>query len=157
MTGLVVRRLVETPHAAAVAGWLHEVWWAEEGYSRAQTEAWLRAASGPAAPIAFVAEANGVPVGTASLDTDDLLSRPDLSPWLAGVWVQPAWRRHGVASRLVERVEAAATRLGHPELWLFTEDAAALYRRLGWEPAGPERWRGRDVALMRRRLAPSAD
>lgn len=149
---LTIRRIAETPHAAAVAAWLHAAWWDLEGWSLAATQAFLEAAAGPAAPIAFVAERDGAPVGTATLDTDDLESRPDLTPWLASVWVAPSWRGQGVATALVRHVEATAAALGLPELWLHTADAVPLYARLGWQPIGMETWQGKPTTLMRRRL-----
>jgi GNAT superfamily N-acetyltransferase len=48
------------------------------------------------------------PVGTASLAHDDLAARRDLTPWLAGVLVEPAFRGRGYATALVRRVEAFA-------------------------------------------------
>jgi len=149
---LTIRRIAETPHGATIAAWLHAEWWAAEGWSLAATQAFLEAAVGPTAPIAFVAVQNGAPVGTAMLDTEDLASRPDLTPWLASVWVAPASRGQGVATALVRHVEASAAALGHPELWLHTADAAAFYERIGWERAGYETWRDEPATLMRRAL-----
>ena len=48
------------------------------------------------------------PVGTAGLMRDDLESRPDLSPWLGGLYVEPAFRGRGYAAALVRRVEESA-------------------------------------------------
>lgn len=148
-----VRPLAETGHAPEVARWLHAEWWAVDGWALADTEAFLRHATGPAAPCVFVAEVEGRPVGTATLDTDDLPSRPDLSPWLASVLVLPAWRRRGIASALVQAVERHAVALGHARIWLFTPGSAPFYAARGWVPEGEEAWRRRPVTLMRRDLA----
>src|SRR5688572_13759565 len=43
---------------------------------------------------------DNVPVGTASLVNSDLPSRPDLTPWLAGVLVLPAFRGQGYSAAL---------------------------------------------------------
>jgi GNAT superfamily N-acetyltransferase len=91
-------------------------------------------------------------VGTAGLRHDDLASRPDLTPWLAGVFVEPAARSRGYANALVRQVEAFAAAAGVPTLWLYTWTAAPLYARLGWQPVGPETDRGKDVVLMTRHL-----
>jgi GNAT superfamily N-acetyltransferase len=95
------------------------------------------------------------PVGTASLVHRDLETRPDLTPWLAGVFVQPAFRGQGYATELVRRVEAFASSASVPTLWLYTWTAEPLYTRLGWQRAGLETdpKRGREVALMTRRLS----
>lgn len=93
------------------------------------------------------------PVGTASLAAQDLASRPDLTPWLAGVFVHPAFRGRGYATALVRRVEAFAMAASLPALWLFTWTAEPLYARLGWQRVGLEQNRGADVVLMTRSLA----
>ena len=50
------------------------------------------------------------PVGTAGLVREDLETRPDLTPWLAGLFVRPEFRGRGHATALVRRVEAFAAR-----------------------------------------------
>lgn len=92
------------------------------------------------------------PVGTASLAAQDLASRPDLTPWLAGVFVHPAFRGRGYATALVRQVEAFAMTASLPALWLYTWTAEPLYARLGWQRVGLEQNRGSDVVLMKRSL-----
>ena len=101
----------------------------------------------------FVLLDDGAPAGTASLTHDDLDSRPDLTPWLAGVFVLPAFRRRGHASALVRRVERFAAEHGVVDAWLYTTTAAPLYARLGWEHAADQQDGTRTVTLMRRHLA----
>jgi predicted N-acetyltransferase YhbS len=149
---LLIRPIAESPHLAEVAAWLHALWWAEDGYDLAATSAFLRAATGPAAPCSLVAECDGEPVGTATLDIDDLPQRQDLTPWLASVLVRPDRRRQGIATALVAEICRRAAAQGHARLWLFTPDQAAFYAARGWRPAGPETWRGRPVTLMMREL-----
>jgi RimJ/RimL family protein N-acetyltransferase len=43
----------------------------------------------------------GEPAGTATLARRDLKSRPDLTPWLAGLFVEPAFRGRGYATEVV--------------------------------------------------------
>ncbi len=102
----------------------------------------------------FVMLEDGVPAGTASLTNEDLESRPDLTPWLAGVFVPPHCRGRGHASALVRAVEAHAQGHGIATLWLYTGQAALLYARLGWRDMGQERDRWGPVTLMRRDLGP---
>jgi GNAT superfamily N-acetyltransferase len=94
-------------------------------------------------------------VGTAGLMREDLESRPDLTPWLGGVYVEPAFRGRGHAAALVRRVEDCARAASVAVLWLYTLQADGLYRRLGWQHAGLERENGQVVTLMRRELAAS--
>jgi GNAT superfamily N-acetyltransferase len=101
----------------------------------------------------FVLFDQGIPAGTASLAHDDLATRRDLTPWLAGVFVEPAYRGRGYATALVRRVEAFALAASVPVLWLFTWTAEPLYAGLGWKRVGLEINHGDDVVLMSRRLA----
>jgi predicted N-acetyltransferase YhbS len=100
-------------------------------------------------PIAYLALIADRVVGTASLVEFDMDSREDLSPWLAGVFVDPDYRQQGIASRLVERVCEKGRRLGFGELFLYTNSAHALYTALGWTDLGEERYRGRMVTIMK--------
>ena len=92
------------------------------------------------------------PVGTASLVADDMSDRPELTPWLASVFVLPEWRGQGIASRLVQRVEAEACANGIGYFYLYTPDQQALYRRLGWRDRETRTYRGEAVTIMDRRL-----
>jgi GNAT superfamily N-acetyltransferase len=100
----------------------------------------------------FVLFEGDTPVGTASLSRTDLPSRPDLTPWLASVYVDPEFRGRGYASTLVRQVEDLARTASVATLWLFTWTAEPLYARLGWERVGIERHRDQDVVLMMRDL-----
>jgi GNAT superfamily N-acetyltransferase len=123
------------------------------GYTVEEMTALIRAPAPPPRE-AFVLFAQGEPVGTAALIGSDLDTRPDLTPWLAGLFVLPAFRRHGYATALVRRVEAFAASAGVSTLWLYTSTAEALYARLGWARVGLEDERGQPVVLMRRDLRP---
>jgi predicted N-acetyltransferase YhbS len=115
-----------------VAAWLHGEWLAELGWSRADVAQELgRRLSRAGLPLALVARAGGTPVGTASLtwETDPAGAEAAL---LAGVYVVPAWRSRGVASRLCRRARAEARRLALPRLCLYTVGHARFYERLGW-------------------------
>jgi GNAT superfamily N-acetyltransferase len=93
------------------------------------------------------------PAGTAGLMRNDLESRPDLTPWFGGLYVEPAFRGRGHAAALVRQVEGFARAASVPVLWLYTRGAEGLYLRLGWRYAGMEQEEGHDVTLMRRELS----
>lgn len=135
--------------APAVAGWLLDEFRHDRGPSHDEQVAELLAQKAP--EETFILFDAGVPVGTASLVTSDLPSRPDLTPWLASVLVLPEFRGRGYSAPLVRHVEAAAAA---SVLWLYTWTAEALYARLGWKRVGLERDGGRniEVVLMRRDL-----
>lgn len=135
--------------APIVATWLV----AEFGHPGGKTveELTVKILAPPLGPEeSFVLLEQGRPVGTASLTHDDLASRRDLTPWLAGVYVEPAWRGRGYATALVRRVEAFAAAASVPALWLYTWTAEPLYARLGWRRVGLETNHGEAVVPMTR-------
>jgi len=131
---------------------------------------WLRDHHAPQAPLAryaaqiarrispfgpeqcFILLAGGIPAGTASLTSQGLESRPELTPWLTNVFVAPSFRGRGLARRLVIAAEAAARRAAIPTLWLYTRSSEPLYAALGWRSAGADTHDGAPVTLMRRDL-----
>ena len=147
--------LAERPDlAAVVADWQWQEWGRPRGRLLASVTEEVAALLRPdGLESGFVLLDGGAPVGTACLTLADLDSRPDLSPWLASVYVPPPQRGRGHAARLVAAVEQAARAQGHSTLWLFTWTTAALYQRLGWQPVGPEPHPSGPVTLMRRTLS----
>jgi len=141
--------------APLVAGWLVGAFGRPGGRTVEEMAALILAP--PVGPEeAFVLFDRDGPAGTASLAHEDLDARPDLTPWLAGVLVQPAFRGRGYATALVQRVEAFAAAASVPVLWLYTATAEPLYARLGWRRAGLERDGGKEVVLMKRVLSGEA-
>ncbi|MBC3273417.1 GNAT family N-acetyltransferase [Pseudomonas sp. SWRI81] len=84
-------------------------------------------------PSVVVALEDSRLLGGALLIESDLKLRPNLTPWLAGVYVKAEDRGRGVASQLVNRVVEEAAALGVPELYLYTDTSQSLYARLGWQ------------------------
>jgi GNAT superfamily N-acetyltransferase len=103
-------------------------------------------------PIAWVAHANGQLLGTAALRVHDLEGREDLTPWLAGVFVAPQFRRCGVGAALCATVEEAAHSQGIKTLYLFTLDKQQWYSLQGWEVLAPCVWHERPGDIMSKRL-----
>lgn len=87
------------------------------------------------------------------LVAQDMTTRPDLSPWLAGVYVSREHRRRGIATSLITRIEAEARSLGSSVLYLYTESAQSLYGHLGWSAIEHCMYQGVDVAIMSKKLA----
>jgi GNAT superfamily N-acetyltransferase len=101
-------------------------------------------------PSAVIALDANMLSGFALLVSEDLESRPDLSPWLAGVYVKPEYRRIGVGSSLVRRVETEAKAIGVPVLYLYTVHSESLYARLGWQTIEHHPPEDGCVVMMRR-------
>ncbi len=104
-------------------------------------------------PRSFILLLDDVPVGTASLAASDLDTRPDLTPWLAGVFVVPMARGKGLVGHLIAAVEREARDQGFATFWLYTRTAEKIYRRLGWTTTEYFDRDDKQYALMRRDLA----
>ena len=87
-------------------------------------------------------------LGTAAVLACDMDTRPELSPWLASVFVLPAFRRQGIGSTLALQVAHEVEAAGYPEIFLFTPDQESLYVRLGWRELSREDYRGSEVTVM---------
>ena len=97
-----------------------------------RTEAISKAAGREGIPSIFVAVSGGQLVGSAALVQNDMDTKPDLSPWLAAVYVKESFRHHGIATELVARCEAEAAHSKADTLYLYTEFASKFYEKLGW-------------------------
>ena len=139
--------------ASLVARWRVDAFFSySDCYTAEQMTALILACpSGP--EETFVLFDGGQPVATAGVVRSDLDTRPELTPWLAGLFVAPEFRRRGHATALVRRAEAFARVRSVPVLWLYTAKAESLYARLGWQRAGIEQEDGEQVVLMRRSLS----
>jgi GNAT superfamily N-acetyltransferase len=107
-----------------VAGWVWEEFWRSHGHTLEQTaEAVAATVAARDLPQTYVLLLDDWPVGTATLAARDLEERPDLTPWLAGVFVAPDWRGRGYAALLVSAVENVCLQRSIATLWLYTRNA----------------------------------
>jgi len=152
MTSTIVALIDRPDLIPTVACWLWHEWGRREGRTIEMATARLADRKPEAFDQTFVCLDGDTPVATASLVKADLASRPELSPWLASVFVDAPFRGHGHAIALVRRVEDTARAAGVTTLWLHTEHASGLYAKLGWEAVGPEMDHQFAVTLMKRQL-----
>jgi GNAT superfamily N-acetyltransferase len=80
----------------------------------------------------LVAIEEASPVGVIALRPRVLPEIEPLTPALGGLLTNPAHRRRGVGSALIEAATALARSQGHKRLYTSTETAAGLVERLGW-------------------------
>lgn len=104
-------------------------------------------------PMVFIAVEGPALVGSAALVKHDMKERPELSPWLAGVYVKPERRRNGIASELVSRIEKEAIALHVETLYLFTEHQEQFYSRRGWNMIEHVEHFGTPASVMRKQLS----
>ena len=99
-------------------------------------------------PITFVASCGAELLGSAMLIHHEMDSRPQYTPWLAGVFVAPAHRRRGIGRALTQHVIREAAVLGFPTVYLFTPSAELFFSRLGCSIVERTRYRDTDVTIM---------
>jgi len=75
-----------------------------------RAEAIVEAAGREGIPSIFVAVSGNQLVGSAALVQNDMDTKPDLTPWLAAVYVKEAFRHQGVGTDLIARCETEAAR-----------------------------------------------
>lgn len=108
-----------------------------------------QATSRDTVPTIFVALDGNKPMGCAMLIEHDMMSRRDLSPWLGGIFVHPAYRKCGVASALVQHAMDKARQTGISTWWLYTASSRQLYERFNWKYVDEVQYEGESVTLMR--------
>ncbi len=87
-------------------------------------------------------------LGSAAIVECDMDDRCELSPWLASVYVDKAYRSQGVASSLVRHIVEQAGLHGIDRLYLFTPDQVSFYQRLGWQALEVTTYRHCQVTIM---------
>lgn len=101
---------------------------------------------------AFVCEIDEQAVGSCLFVRRELDPAHDLTPWLAGLVVAPAFRRRGIGGQLVKAVEDHARSVGCSALHLYTDEAETFYAGLGWKAAVRFTVDGEPSVLMTRAL-----
>lgn len=109
-----------------------------------------------ALPLTFIATEGPRLLGTVGLWRCDLISRQDLCPWLAALYVDESARGKGLAGLLQRYVQAYAADLGHRDLHLWSA-CRDFYERYGWHYIGDAlEYPNKTVHLYRYMLADSA-
>ena len=135
-----------------IVDWERDEWgdeWA--AYVEEQIAATTRPdATHPAVPEIFVAlDDGGRPMGCIMLLHDDMTTRPDLTPWIGGLYVAKELRGRGIASALMIRALDEAALADIETVWLYTEDQRKLYESFGWQFVEQDSYEGDTVDIMR--------
>jgi N-acetylglutamate synthase-like GNAT family acetyltransferase len=119
-----------------VADRIWQTWWKADGHPLDYISGRLREnMRATPVPLALVAHDGESFLGTASVISSDLAERPQLTPWVAAVWVEPQARRRGVGGALVDRATQDCFALGFRRAYLCARpQRSAFYQRLGWIP-----------------------
>jgi len=118
-----------------VADRIWRAWWQPHGVPLAYISGRLQEARTAAPmPRAFVAHAGPTFAGTASVIASDLDERPQYSPWVAAVWIEPQFRSQRLGRRLIAHAADHAFSVGVSRVFLTARPARrSLYEDLGWD------------------------
>ncbi|WP_336709273.1 MULTISPECIES: GNAT family N-acetyltransferase [unclassified Cedecea] len=86
-------------------------------------------------PLTFIALEGEKMVGTVGLWRCDLISRQDLWPWLAALYIDESQRGKGLGEILQRHVVEYARQLGFESLYLYSA-CKTYYERFGWRYIG---------------------
>jgi GNAT superfamily N-acetyltransferase len=113
-----------------------KAWWEAEGTPLDYIFGRLREnMSETPIPFALVAHDGEAFLGTSSVIAADLAERPQLTPWVAAVWVEPEARGRGIGAALVERAAQDCFALDFARAYLCARPRMlGFYQRLGWTP-----------------------
>ncbi|WP_274309932.1 GNAT family N-acetyltransferase [Solibacillus daqui] len=84
-------------------------------------------------PLTFIAIKNDACVGTVSVFENDFKKRPQYTPWLASLYVQPTYRDQKIGQQLMNYLLNHVKLLGISEIYLKTENASDYYIKRGWK------------------------
>jgi GNAT superfamily N-acetyltransferase len=125
-----VPRYVDT---VASRGW--HAWWTDSPVPLAEYRNWVQACiESTGVPACFVAYSGEQYLGSVKLIASDLEARPQYTPWIAALWVDEAFRRQGIAARLIDAARAEAGLCGHKTAYLCaTPENSPYYLARGWK------------------------
>ena len=133
---MIIHPLYAAPqHASCVTEWLWRAFGAD-ALPRAFFASIVGHSQTPGAlPITFIAAEGEMLLGTVGLWRCDLISRQDLYPWMAALYVAPEARGQGLAGKLQQHVIGYARAQGYTELFLYSA-CRDFYERFGWQYIG---------------------
>lgn len=127
-----------------IAEWIYDAFWQDSGQSITVIQGLLEDhLLGKPIPTTLVAIEDDRPIGSVCFIESDMAERPHLTPWLAALYVLPAYRQRGVGSQLVTQLVHYAKKAGFNRIYLSADDQISLYEGLGFEivetDVGPHR------------------
>ena len=150
---VTIKLLNDCPHAIPR---ISQIWCETLGYSwlpntsQDYIEASFQETLNNSIPLSLVAfNENNIPVGSCSLLENDGI-RPDLTPWLADLTVDPKHQSQGIGKLLIHEAKCKANALGFQKLYLFTFDIhlSDYYTKLGWKKIALDYYKNFPVVVM---------
>ncbi len=129
-TEYIIRNIRECPQLLdAAAQWFSEKWRiSKEAYAESMRQC---VSEDCAVPQWYVATVGNSIIGGLGVIENDFHDHPELTPNVCAVYVETAYRRQGLAGRLLDRVCRDMEAYGVDTLYLLT-DHIGFYERYGW-------------------------
>ncbi len=149
---LVITYLKNHPeHVPLLASWMFNTWGhynPQSSLEKAQIKL-TEHLNTDSLPLTYIALRDNVPVRMCSLRINDGI-RPDLTPWLASLFVEPSMRGQGIGEKLIHVVAEKAWVMGYSSLYLlaFDQTLTNWYAKLGWQMMGLDEINGYPVTVM---------
>jgi GNAT superfamily N-acetyltransferase len=104
-------------------------------------------------PFALVAHDGSSFMGTTLVIVSDMDERPQYTPWIAAVWVDPEYRKHGVGAALVEHAAYSAFAAGINRIYLCaTREKRNFYLKRSWTQIEEDVGESRLTVMIRDRV-----
>ncbi len=121
-----------------LAQWFYDEWVSTEGIPLDTLQNQLdENMNADRIPVTWVALHGNTPIGSVSIDLDDLPGSGYPGPWLASFYIIPSQRGQGVGRALLTHALRFARDCGLDDLYLWTKQPSELYRSLGWKTLAP--------------------
>lgn len=111
--------------------YIHGIWGNERNHLFYKDAMYNSSLPGKALPQFFLLLKDGEIIGCSALITNDFISRHDLYPWMACLFVDEKERGQEYGKLLMEYAEEAAKKAGFAAIYLTT-DHDGYYEKYGW-------------------------
>lgn len=110
--------------------WFHQKWQIPQEAYRESMEECLKDST--SVPQWYAAMEGNAMIGGVGIIENDFHQRPDLTPNVCALYVEPEYRGKGIAWNLLQYVREDMSAFGIDTLYLVT-DHTSFYERYGWE------------------------
>jgi GNAT superfamily N-acetyltransferase len=106
-------------------------------------------------PLSYIAVDDDTAIGMASLSSEAFLPGYNISPWIRGVCIDPAYASRGIGKLLVNTMKSEAFKLGFKDLWRmsFDEETTNWFENLGWDKQESATLNGHNIDIMKIKLS----
>ncbi len=115
----------------AAARYIHGKWGRESNFPFYLDAVVHSSADATSLPVFYLLLDGDEIAGCSALIANDFISRHDLQPWFACLFVEEKYRGKRLASLMMDRAEKDAARIGFGEMYLTT-DHDGYYEKFGW-------------------------